>query len=200
MIEAMTRDNSLSARIARGEADPISDREREQLEELRQGFIKKFGYDPDEWLPRALNRNHQERRDRLTRAIKNLLEREEPMTHEDDNWSADVTIDPYMQIALDEKKLREAQRKVTQAIPTEEVSIDTVLKQVAYDQQVYLSQLLEERSHVHVQMGFLQNQLAELDDMVEEQRKVIKRARMGSKARKRSSWRENILQKLSGRR
>lgn len=37
----------LQKRIANGEADPISDREREQLEELRQDFIRRFGYDPD---------------------------------------------------------------------------------------------------------------------------------------------------------
>lgn len=39
---------SLQDRIASGEADPISDRERQQLEELRQGFIQRFGYDPEE--------------------------------------------------------------------------------------------------------------------------------------------------------
>ena len=27
--------------------DPISDREREQLEEIRQIYIRRFGYDPD---------------------------------------------------------------------------------------------------------------------------------------------------------
>lgn len=39
---------SLQDCIASGEADPISDRERQQLEELRQEFIKRFGYDPEE--------------------------------------------------------------------------------------------------------------------------------------------------------
>lgn len=38
----------LQKRIAAGEADPISDRERQQLEELRHVFIRRFGYEPDE--------------------------------------------------------------------------------------------------------------------------------------------------------
>ena len=39
---------SLRQRIAAGEADPISDRERAQLQELRQTYIRRFGVDPEE--------------------------------------------------------------------------------------------------------------------------------------------------------
>ncbi|WP_183420879.1 hypothetical protein [Microbacterium proteolyticum] len=40
---------SLQRRIAAGEADPISDREREraQLQEIRQTYIRRFGVDPE---------------------------------------------------------------------------------------------------------------------------------------------------------
>ncbi len=38
---------SLQRRIAAGEADPISDRERAQLEEIRQIGIRRFGFDPE---------------------------------------------------------------------------------------------------------------------------------------------------------
>jgi hypothetical protein len=34
---------ALPARIKAGEAEPISDREREQLEEMKQLYIKRFG-------------------------------------------------------------------------------------------------------------------------------------------------------------
>ena len=39
--------SSLQRRIKAGEADPISDREREQLEEIRQVYIRRFGKEPD---------------------------------------------------------------------------------------------------------------------------------------------------------
>ena len=38
---------SLQRRIAAGEADPISDRERAQLQEIRQTYIRRFGVDPE---------------------------------------------------------------------------------------------------------------------------------------------------------
>ncbi|MCJ1703793.1 hypothetical protein MT351_08325 [Rathayibacter sp. VKM Ac-2926] len=47
VVEVIRRANSLQRRIAAGQADPISDREREQLEELRQTFVRRFGKDPD---------------------------------------------------------------------------------------------------------------------------------------------------------
>ncbi|MDP9696135.1 UNVERIFIED_ORG: hypothetical protein J2X79_003714 [Arthrobacter globiformis] len=37
---------SLQRRIAAGKAEPISDRERAQLEELRQVYIRRFGKEP----------------------------------------------------------------------------------------------------------------------------------------------------------
>lgn len=37
---------SLQERIAAGIADPISEREREQLEEMRMIYIDRFGKDP----------------------------------------------------------------------------------------------------------------------------------------------------------
>lgn len=37
---------SLQERIAAGIADPISEREREQLEEMRMIYIDRFGSDP----------------------------------------------------------------------------------------------------------------------------------------------------------
>ncbi|NQX18072.1 hypothetical protein [Rathayibacter sp. VKM Ac-2857] len=48
MVEVIRRANSLQRRIAAGQADPISDREREQLEELRRTFIRRFGEEPDD--------------------------------------------------------------------------------------------------------------------------------------------------------
>jgi hypothetical protein len=52
--------HELHRRIAAGEADPISDREREQLQELRAAYIERFGEDPDTGLstraPRAPKR------------------------------------------------------------------------------------------------------------------------------------------------
>lgn len=41
-----SRNGSLQSRIAAGKAEPISDRERDQLEALRQTYIQKFGVDP----------------------------------------------------------------------------------------------------------------------------------------------------------
>lgn len=41
------RANSLQRRIAEGKAEPISDRERDQLEELRQTYIRRFGREPE---------------------------------------------------------------------------------------------------------------------------------------------------------
>lgn len=38
---------SLQRRIAAGEADPISERERAQLQELRETYIRRFGVDPE---------------------------------------------------------------------------------------------------------------------------------------------------------
>jgi hypothetical protein len=38
---------SLQRRIADGKAEPISDRERAQLQELRQAYVRRFGKQPD---------------------------------------------------------------------------------------------------------------------------------------------------------
>lgn len=42
-----SKSGSLQRRIAAGKADPISERERAQLQELRQTYIRTFGVDPD---------------------------------------------------------------------------------------------------------------------------------------------------------
>jgi hypothetical protein len=39
--------SSLQRRIAAGQAEPISDRERAQLQELREVYIRRFGTEPD---------------------------------------------------------------------------------------------------------------------------------------------------------
>lgn len=39
---------NLQQRIASGQADPISDRERAQLEEIRALYIRRYGKDPAE--------------------------------------------------------------------------------------------------------------------------------------------------------
>jgi hypothetical protein len=43
----MKRVGALAQRIAEGKADPISDREREQLQEMRQAYVRRFGEEPD---------------------------------------------------------------------------------------------------------------------------------------------------------
>lgn len=47
MAEVSKSAGSLQRRIAAGKAEPISDREREQLQELRQAFVRRFGKEPD---------------------------------------------------------------------------------------------------------------------------------------------------------
>jgi hypothetical protein len=47
VAEVSKRAGSLQRRIAAGKAEPISDREREQLQELRQAFVRRFGKEPD---------------------------------------------------------------------------------------------------------------------------------------------------------
>jgi hypothetical protein len=42
-----TSGGSLQRRIAEGKADPISDRERAQLQEIRAIYVRRFGKDPD---------------------------------------------------------------------------------------------------------------------------------------------------------
>jgi hypothetical protein len=39
--------NGLQQRIAKGKAEPISERERAQLQELRQAYVRRFGKQPD---------------------------------------------------------------------------------------------------------------------------------------------------------
>ncbi|MFB7252381.1 hypothetical protein [Microbacterium sp. NPDC056234] len=39
--------SSLQRRIAAGKAEPISDLEREQLRQLREIYVRRFGKDPD---------------------------------------------------------------------------------------------------------------------------------------------------------
>jgi hypothetical protein len=41
-----SRPSALAERIAAGKADPISQREREIVAEIRASFIQKYGYDP----------------------------------------------------------------------------------------------------------------------------------------------------------
>ncbi|WP_160317628.1 hypothetical protein [Arthrobacter sp. RIT-PI-e] len=54
MAEVDKRVGSLQRRIAAGKAEPISDRERAQLEELRQVYVRRFGKEPDARLtPRS---------------------------------------------------------------------------------------------------------------------------------------------------
>ena len=45
--EVTKKASSLQRRIAAGKAEPISDRERAQLQELRQAYSRRFGKDPD---------------------------------------------------------------------------------------------------------------------------------------------------------
>ena len=45
--EVTKKAGSLQHRIAAGKAEPISDRERAQLQELRQVYVRRFGKDPD---------------------------------------------------------------------------------------------------------------------------------------------------------
>lgn len=47
MTRRINNRSSLQRRIKAGKADPISDYEREQLEEMRQVFIRRFGFDPE---------------------------------------------------------------------------------------------------------------------------------------------------------
>jgi hypothetical protein len=45
--EGWAQVSSLQRRIAAGQAEPISDRERAQLQELREVYIRRFGTEPD---------------------------------------------------------------------------------------------------------------------------------------------------------
>jgi hypothetical protein len=45
--EGWSKVSSLQRRIAAGQAEPISDRERAQLQELREVYIRRFGTEPD---------------------------------------------------------------------------------------------------------------------------------------------------------
>ncbi|MGP6206237.1 hypothetical protein ACQVDU_14975 [Microbacterium sp. F2] len=47
MGEVTKKASSLQRRIAAGKAEPISDRERAQLQELRQVYVRRFGKEPD---------------------------------------------------------------------------------------------------------------------------------------------------------
>lgn len=47
LAEVGKRIGSLQWRIATGQVEPISDRERAQLQELREAYIRRFGEVPD---------------------------------------------------------------------------------------------------------------------------------------------------------
>lgn len=47
MAEVTKRLGSLQRRIASGKAEPISERERAQLRELRNAYVNRFGKEPE---------------------------------------------------------------------------------------------------------------------------------------------------------
>lgn len=47
MVKMTKRASGLQRRIAAGKAEPISERERAQLQELREAYVRRFGKEPD---------------------------------------------------------------------------------------------------------------------------------------------------------